>query len=80
MGLTVKSQRPILTWTASKRLGGYITFPLHRNRGYNEAKARVDRLENRAVFETRAMALQKFTLRLCSQVFFSFLFLFLIRL
>lgn len=62
MGLTVKSQRPLLTWMASKRLGEYIIFPFHRTQGHNKAEAREARMEtlvNRILFKTGAYGLAK---------------------
>lgn len=60
VGLTVKSQWPILTWMASKRLGEYIILPFHRTQGHNKAEAREARMEtlvNRILFKTGAYGL-----------------------
>lgn len=81
VGLTVKSQRPILTWMASKRLGEYIIFPFHRNQGHDKAEAREARVEtlvNGIRFKTRAYGLAKVHPRLLLTVFLLFLF-FLIK-
>lgn len=84
VGLTVKSQRPILTWMASKRLGEYIIFPFHRNQGHNKAEAReagLETLVNRILFKTgAAYGLVESSHSASAHIFFSvFFFFFLLR-
>lgn len=83
MGLTVKSQRPILTWMASKHLGEYIIFPFHRNQGHNKAEVREARLEtlvNRFLFKTGAYGLaEEVHTQLLLTVFLFFTFLFFLQ-